>query len=251
GAMPLLEATESAYRQIGTLLDSSNYPHVVRFWNYMADINAETCELERYRQFNIGRQTALEARSRNVADHAPAACALGTASGKLSIAFLAGRKAPIAIENPRQISAYAYPVIYGPRSPSFSRAGLATLEGQEWLFISGTASIVGHASVHAGDVAAQTRETLTNIGAVLEQANRQARQGQFHLSGLRYKIYLRRSGDLEIVRAEFDAITGGAEAVYLHADICRKELLIEIEATAPAGSISSIQGKIAHVRVSI
>ncbi|MHB1654896.1 MAG: chorismate transformation enzyme, FkbO/Hyg5 family [Burkholderiales bacterium] len=249
GAMPLRDATESAYRQIGTLLDKLNYAYVMRFWNYMADINAETSQLERYRQFNIGRQAGLEARNRTLPDNMPAACALGTASGKLCIAFLAGRAAPIAIENPRQMSAYAYPSLYGPRSPSFSRAGLVMLEGQEWLFISGTASIVGHLSVHIGDVAAQTRETLTNIGAVLEQANRHARQGRFHLSGLQFKIYLRHSGDMEIVRAEFDAITGGAEAVYLQADICRKELLIEIEAAAPVGSISS-QSKIAHVRES-
>ncbi len=246
GTMPLQEATESAYRQIGTLLDKLNYSYVMRFWNYMADINAETCQLERYRQFNIGRQAGMEMRNPNLKSNVPPACALGTASGKLCIAFLAGRTAPIAIENPRQMSAYAYPPVYGPRSPSFSRAGLVMLEGQEWLFISGTASIVGHASVHIGDVAAQTRETLTNIGAVLEQANQQVRQGRFHLSGLQYKIYLRRCGDLEIVRAEFDAITGGAEAVYLQADICRQELLIEIEAAAAAGSISP-QSKIAHV----
>ena len=248
GAMPLQEATESAYRQIGTLLDSLNYSYVMRFWNYMADINAETHRLERYRQFNLGRQTGLEACNRNLTGNMPAACALGTASGKLSIAFLAGRTAPIAIENPRQMSAYAYPPIYGPRSPSFSRAGLVMLEGQEWLFISGTASIVGHVSVHIGDIVAQTRETLTNISAVLEQANRHACQGQFHLSDLQFKIYLRHSADLGAVRAEFDAITGGANAIYLEADICRKELLVEIEATGRAVSISPAKSKIAHAR---
>lgn len=248
GVMPLQAATESAYRQIGALLDNLNYSYVMRFWNYMVDINAETHQLERYRQFNMGRQAGLEARNRYWTGNVPAACALGTASGKLSVAFLAGRTAPIAIENPRQMSAYAYPAIYGPRSPSFSRAGLVMLEGQEWLFISGTASIVGHASVHIGDVRAQTRETLTNISAVLEQANRHACHGQFHLSGLQYKIYLRCSGDLEVVRAEFDAITGRAEAIYLQADICRKELLIEIEAAAPAVSTSSVQSKTAHAR---
>lgn len=233
GGSPLQQATAAAYRQIGALLDALHYPYVFRYWNYMADINEHSDGLERYRQFNLGRQDALLAQGREVAGNVPAACALGTAAGGLSIAFLAGRVAPVAIENPRQLSAYTYPQAYGPRSPSFSRASLVNLPGHEWLFISGTASIVGHASLHPGDVVAQTRETLTNIEAVLAEANRRAQYGNFKLADLYYKVYVKHPADLAQIRAELASRIGPAlNAIYLQADVCRQELLVEIEATA-------------------
>jgi chorismate lyase/3-hydroxybenzoate synthase len=230
---PLQQATEAAYQQIGALLDALRYPYVFRFWNYMADINGHSNGLERYRQFNLGRQHALLAQGREVSGNVPAACALGASSGAVSIAFLAGRVAPEAIENPRQISAYTYPQEYGPRSPTFSRASLVCMAEREWLFISGTASIVGHASLHPADVLAQTRETMSNIEAVLAEANRRARHGRFVLAGLQYKVYIKHPDDLAQIRAELESRMGPSfDVIYLQADVCRQELLIEIEATA-------------------
>jgi len=230
---PLQQATESAYRQIFALLDTLRYPHLLRCWNYIADINAHSFGLERYRQFNLGRQDAFLAHGRNVVGNVPAACALGSAQGPLSIAFLAGRVVPLGIENPRQISAYQYPQQYGPRNPTFSRASLVRLRQDELLFVSGTASIVGHASLHPGDVVAQTRETMTNIEAVLVEANRLSSPSRFDLASLNYKVYVRHAADLAQIRAEFERIVGSTpNAVYLQADVCRHELLLEIEATA-------------------
>ena len=56
---PLQAASEEAYHRIFRLLDAQKLPHLWRIWNYMADINAETHGLERYRQFNVGRQDAF------------------------------------------------------------------------------------------------------------------------------------------------------------------------------------------------
>ncbi|HEX5362890.1 MAG TPA: hypothetical protein VFW59_01335 [Gallionella sp.] len=233
---PLQQATESAYRQIFALLDSLHFPYLFRFWNYIADINACSFGLERYRQFNRGRQDAFLAHGRDVLGNVPAACALGfarqnSAQGELTIAFLAGRVAPLNIENPRQISAYQYPQQYGPRSPTFSRASLVRMGQDEVLFVSGTASIVGHATLHARDVVAQTRETMANIEAVLGEANRRA--ARFELADLSYRVYLRHPADLAQIRAELVRCVGGEiNAVYLQADVCREDLLMEIEATA-------------------
>jgi enamine deaminase RidA (YjgF/YER057c/UK114 family) len=230
---PLQQATESAYRQVFSLLDTLRFPYLYRFWNYMSDINAQSFGLERYRQFNLGRQDAFLAYGRDVAGNAPAACALGSAQGPLTIGFLAGRVAPLSIENPRQISAYEYPQQYGPRSPTFSRASLVRLGQDEVLFISGTASIVGHATMHHADVVAQTRETIANIKAVLAEANRLASQRRFDLSSLHYKVYVRHPADLAQIRVELAHHVGDAlKAVYLQADVCRQDLLLEIEATA-------------------
>ena len=132
----------------------------------------------------------------------PAACALGSAGGGLQIAFLAARANVISVENPRQLSAYHYPSQYGPRSPTFARAGLVRLGGRDMLFISGTASIVGHQTLHDGDVAAQTRECLHNIAAIVAEANRQAPGADFRLDSLAYKVYVRHPEDLATVRRE-------------------------------------------------
>ncbi len=238
---PLQQATESAYQQIFALLDELHYPYPFRFWNYIADINGYSHDLERYHQFNQGRYDAFLAHKRDVAGNVPAACALGSVQGPLAIAFLAGRVTPLNIENPRQISAYQYPPQYGSRSPIFSRASLVKLGQDEVLFISGTASIVGHATQHPDDVVAQTRETMANIEAVLAQANRHASQPKFDLASLYYKVYVRHPTDLAQIRTELERIVGSApQTIYLQADICRQDLLLEIEAAAghPFVSIS-------------
>lgn len=230
---PLQQATESAYRQIFALLDDLGYPFMYRFWNYMADINGVSHELERYRQFNVGRQNAFLACEREVAGQLPAACALGFAQGPLIIAFLAGRTAVRAIENPRQMSAYEYPEQYGPRSPTFSRANLLPQPGAEILLISGTASIVGHETRHPADVAAQTQESLANIAALIAEANRLLGKNAFDKTRLLYRVYARQAADMPLIRQEMLRILGAdMQAIFIQADICRTDLLLEIEATA-------------------
>lgn len=232
-ASPLQHCAERAYRQLFALLDTLGYPHVYRLWNYMADINGHSHGLERYRQFNLGRQDAFKAWRRDVAGNVPAACALGTAEGPLTIAFLVGKTLSKPIENPRQISAYDYPQNYGPRSPTFSRASLAYIGANEILLISGTASIVGHATLHPENVQEQTRETLRNLEAVVQAANLQARKPGFSLGNLCCRVYLRHCADLAAVQAILHERMGaGCNAVFLQADVCRQDLLVEIEASA-------------------
>ena len=232
GRTPLQGTTAAAYQAIFKLLEARGYTSLLRVWNYFADINAESYQIERYRQFNIGRQEAFVAHDRSVIGNVPAACALGTASGGLNIAFLATRAEVVAIENPRQISAFHYPSEYGPRSPTFARAGLVNLSGHDVLFISGTASIVGHQSLHAGDVVAQTRECLHNIAAVVEEANRVNSRTRFSLDTLVYKVYLRDLANLATVCEVMKAFMGApVSPMFLQADICRTDLLVEIEAS--------------------
>ncbi|HKW83331.1 MAG TPA: hypothetical protein VJN68_06210 [Burkholderiaceae bacterium] len=231
----LRAATHRAYADLFEVLARSESPHLLRLWNYITDINLETDGSERYRQFNAGRQQAFIEAERSAFEGSPAACALGTRSGPLRVYFLAGRRAPLAIENPRQVSAYHYPQAYGPRSPTFSRAALADVGGgRQALFISGTASIVGHETVHLDDVRRQARESLVNIGVLREIAAQRAGAG-FDADRLIYTVYVRRPEDFDAVRSEFEHVVGASsraarEALYLHADICRAGLLVEIEA---------------------
>lgn len=231
---PLYRATEQAYGEILGTLDALGYPHLIRVWNYVSEINRDTHGIERYRQFNAARQVALLGRGRPITGNVSAACALGAAvASPLVIYFLASRGAPSYVENPRQVSAYNYPLQYGRRSPVFSRATVLHERESMTLFISGTASIVGHQTIHVGDAAAQTRETITNIEALLAEANRVTRSDGFTLDGLACKVYVRNPPDLPVIQAELRAALGPtARPVYLQADICRRDLSVEIEATA-------------------
>lgn len=235
----LAELAHRAYRDLFKTLDQAGTPHLLRIWNYLPRINADGGGLERYRQFNLGRQEAFFEAGRAAFEGAPAACALGIHQGALSIRFLAGQAAPLPVENPRQVSAYRYPETYGPRSPTFSRAALAEIgDGEVALFISGTASIVGHATVHQGDVLEQTRETLRNLEAVIAAANGRS-SAAFSLAMLDCVVYVRHPADAEKVRDVIVQALGAdapmvRHAVYLEADICRSDLLVEIEAHAVA-----------------
>ena len=227
------------YSQLFEAMRRAGCPHLQRIWNYLPRINEDGGGLERYRQFNVGRQQAFLETGLSVLEGAPAACALGVQRGGLAIHFLAGQRAPLAVENPRQVSAYRYPSDYGPRPPLFSRAALADIgNGALALFISGTASIVGHATVHPGNVAEQTRETLRNLAAVIDAA-RQRCSARFELDALDVVVYIRDAAHLDVVRQVLAHTLGPdsatlRRAVFLQADVCRADLLVEIEAHAVA-----------------
>jgi chorismate lyase/3-hydroxybenzoate synthase len=215
---------------------------LLRLWNYFPGINREQAGLERYRHFCAGRYEALAEAGFSLAEDLPAASAIGAREGDLWVIFLAGRGAATQIENPRQISAFRYPPEYGPRSPSFSRAvrhdaagGPGLLKtGQASLFISGTASILGHRTVREGDPLGQCETTLDNLRALLAQAG----LGDPGALGARavWKVYLRRPGDYRAVRACLDrALDRASPILYLAGDICREALLLEIEGWVTLG----------------
>ncbi|HSD40039.1 MAG TPA: hypothetical protein VLC92_21245 [Rhodocyclaceae bacterium] len=234
----IASAAQQAYAALFEVMDREGFSHLVRCWNYFADINRDQANqlgtLERYRLFNIGRQAAFEAAEHSADVGAPAACALGTHGGPLTVYALAARTEPRCVENPRQISAYRYPERYGPKSPSFSRGSvLSDADGGHVLFVSGTASIIGHESVHLGDVVAQTEESLRNIVTVVTQANRGLGREVFSSHKLCYKVFVRHPDDAPMVADTVRRVLRNEAAInmiVLHADVCRAELLVEIEA---------------------
>lgn len=234
GVHPLNHAACAAYLKLFDTLDTYDFKYLWRAWNYMPSITGTSHGQERYQQFNAGRQRGFALSNRSVTGNVPAACALGVSGGPLSVAFLAGRSPTLPIENPRQVSAYHYPARYGSQSPTFSRASLAQVQQQELLFLSGTASIVGHQTVHVGDVKNQTIETLANVQAIIDQANLRKQGPQaFGPQDLQLRVYVRHAQDCDAVRAIVNAHWGCAvQAVYLQADICRSDLDVEIEGIA-------------------
>jgi enamine deaminase RidA (YjgF/YER057c/UK114 family) len=103
--------------------------------------------------------------------------------------------------------------------------------GDSLLFVSGTASIVGHETLHIGNASAQVQETIANIFAVMAQAQRAGLDSSITHANLLLKTYLRRPEDLTMVRNSLSQAFGPAvNTLYLQADICRSNLLLEIEA---------------------
>ena len=241
----LARTARRAYSDVFAALQDCGLPHVLRLWNYLPRINAEGCGLERYRQFNIDRHEAFITAGRNAFEAAPAACALGTTGAQadgLAIRFLAERAPPRPVKNPRQVPAYCYSSAHGPRVPTFSRAALVDAgAGRVVLLISGTASIVGERSLHPGDVIAQTEETLRDLLVVMAAAMACC-SARFTLADLQRTVYLRRAATAPAILAILalwvlwvlwaQAVPGVPARRCVQADICRAELLVEIEAHA-------------------
>ncbi|HEX6083587.1 MAG TPA: Rid family hydrolase [Thermoanaerobaculia bacterium] len=217
--MPLESLSRDHYARLIEHVRASGYPYFLRMWNFVGGIN-EIEERERYQLFCAGRHDAFVAAGYHHDVDLPSASAVGMRGRGLITYFLASREAGVQVENPRQVAAYDYPPQYGPKSPSFSRATV----WRDTVFVSGTSSVVGHQTVHAGDVLAQLEETLRNIEVVLAQTGRTLD------SVTAAKTYIRHATDYPLVAARLAEVF--PVNLYLEADICRKDLLLEIECVA-------------------
>lgn len=231
-------AIAAAYRRLQATASACGCPEPLRMWNYLSAINSGQGERERYRRFCAGRYPVLAAMKR-AGRPFPAATAIGTRPGDGLVLFaLYGRRAGIQIENPRQVSAFRYPPRYGRRSPSFSRAMLLPWRNGARLMISGTSSIVGHTSVHPDDPCAQFACSMDNIAVLRDTAPRLWTSGPgwsgFELESA--TVYVRDAAYLAMLRPAFLKYFGRVVPRVLQGDVCRRELLVEVEALYRARS---------------
>jgi enamine deaminase RidA (YjgF/YER057c/UK114 family) len=198
---------------------------VVRTWFYLEDI------LSWYDDFNPVRtklysgvkfRTGSLPASTGVGARNPAGAALAVAAW----AFQPLEKNAYAEEvaSPLQCPAPAY-------GSSFSRAMEISTNGGRRLSISGTASIApGGKTMWVGDVRRQVALTMDVVEAIL----RSRRFGWGDLS--RGTAYFRRPADAPVL-GEWLAAHGltNLPVVPAHCDVCRDDLLFELEAEARAG----------------
>lgn len=240
-------ATRLAYTEIAEVLRAEGFPFFLRIWNHVRDLN-EPChaaghrhgptpdhpaddDRERYKRFSAGRHDALIAAGLTKSDFS-AASAVGMRGGSLSIHFLASRARPRHVENPLQVSAYDYPRQYGSRSPSFARATVAH-DGS--VFISGTSSVRGHETLHAGDLEGQLEETIANLERIAAECGRSLHEAQA------MKIYVRHAASAARMTERFHETAPSASLLVVESDICRAGLLLEAEAV-----ILSEQSSLVH-----
>ncbi|PWU15908.1 MAG: dioxygenase [Verrucomicrobia bacterium] len=142
----------------------------------------------------------------------------------------------VPLENPHQTPPCLYPPRYSPESPKFARATAMSLGDYVTTWISGTASVLNSESCHAGDIAKQTEQTIDNIERLIAPAN-------FKQHGLlgagatlrdlaKVRVYLKRQKDFSACQAICQRRFGNVPAIYAIADVCRPELLVEIEGVA-------------------
>lgn len=213
-------ACEHAYERLLSHVAASAEPHLLRIWNYLDAINTGDGDTERYRRFCSARARRMAAHG---LDRYPAATAIGHhGPRRLQVYALCAAQAGTALENPRQVSAWEYPRQFGPTAPSFARAMQLPQGG---LAISGTAAVIGFTSHHAGDVTAQANEAVANLHALLQRAA----LPEFDASSP-LKVYVRHPDDVPAVRAVLaQRLDPAVPCVLLQGDICRRELLVEID----------------------
>jgi hypothetical protein len=236
-ASDLEACTRRLYQRV---LSATAGLQLYRIWNYVPRINAIVNGLEHYRAFCRARSVVFEnVFGPDYKQQLSAASAVGCGGDRLAIVFAAGRSKPMHLENPEQIPAYEYPSEHGPRAPSFSRGTVVTADGRDYVFISGTSAIKGHATIAPGALEEQIACTLDNLklvslaSGVGEDLGRSASAAGKKSWTRHFKIYLRKAEDLLAARQllEGPLLQPTDRVTWLRSDICRAALNIEIEAT--------------------
>jgi enamine deaminase RidA (YjgF/YER057c/UK114 family) len=227
-------AAADVYAHLAEVVGARPNRHPVRLWNHIPGIRRRNERgLDRYMVFNAGRFAACSEwfGSPDAFDRLlPTASAVGHDGADLVVHLLAADAPGTAVENPRQVPSYRYSQRFGPRPPCFARATTVRWDddGSATVLVGGTASIRGEDTTHRGDLPAQARETFDNMAALVRAAGA---DGLAAFESLR--VYYVHEADRTVVervtRAAFPQV---AAIEYVKADLCRPDLLVEIEGVA-------------------
>jgi enamine deaminase RidA (YjgF/YER057c/UK114 family) len=220
------EQAQTMFQQMEAGLHSGGmaFSDVLRTWFYNDDI------LRWYREFNVVRTTFFQEQkvfegllpaSTGVAGRN----ALGAALLSGLIAVRSDEEGVRAFEVPSPLQSSA--TTYGS---SFSRAVELELPDLRRLYISGTASIDEHGkTVFLGDCEAQVRQTMEVVQAILH--SREMDWGDV----IRAVVYFKRAKDAPLFeKYRQESGVPSFPAITVENDICRDELLFEIEVDAVA-----------------
>jgi enamine deaminase RidA (YjgF/YER057c/UK114 family) len=211
---------------------------IVRQWNYIENILGFDGQEQRYQLFNNSRSEVYG----NLFEENgyPAATGIGMKQGGIIIEFIAVQSndlISIPIDNPSQIAAHIYSktVLAGEEcvlktTPKFERARYLEMMGKKLIFISGTASIIGEKTVGVGDPTEQTEVTINNIKQlysteILDKLSIETLNPKYGHA----RVYVKNRKDFPAIKKTFKSHFGNLPVVYIIADICRNDLLVEIE----------------------
>jgi enamine deaminase RidA (YjgF/YER057c/UK114 family) len=205
----------------------ASYRDVVRTWFYLADLLAWYPEFNRARSA-VYRELGLLPVNGGGSRRLPASTGIGGqvspgAAGALDLLAVTGP--PASRPRVQQLSSPAQPeaLTYGS---AFSRGALIRQADVSLIQVSGTAAIDGQGhSLHPGDIRAQIDCTLDKIAALIAPIG--ARMADIAAAC----VFVKRPEDAPAYQ-EIAAARGltNLPAVILVADVCREELLFEMDA---------------------
>jgi hypothetical protein len=243
--------SESAFSIMQSILtkEELSMDHVIRQWNYIPrlveEVDVEGKTYQNYQIFNEIRQKYYSYYKKK--SGYPAATGIGSSNGVVTISFMAVSDTlcedALELSNPNQIDAYNYgqEVLVGyplleqqKKTPLFERGKVLSESDQFTFFISGTASIIGQETVCIGNVAGQTTQTIQNITSLMspDASERAAQLIDMNCSKeVAYlRVYIKDKSDFPVVRQICEEQYGAQSCInYVEAEVCRTNLLVEIE----------------------
>ena len=239
------EQSDDVFSRIRQVLDTEQIPvsSIVRQWNYIEKItNYDNVGHQHYQDFNDARSlfyTNVEWETGY-----PAATGIGTQCGGIMVDMdvLLCKDETIlltGVDNPLQVAAHAYSqqvllgetLLQAKTTPKFERAKAIWKDGHGFIYISGTAAIRGEQSLEGVGIEEQTLITLENIDYLVSNENLQragipvTKKGEL----TNFRVYVKYWKDLDKVRRILEAKYPKLPVIYTLTDVCRSELLIEIE----------------------
>jgi len=240
----ITEASEKAFQAAMEILrqEGMQIHDIIRQWNYIENIAIVEDEdaPQNYQDFNDVR-----AKYYDMGDFSggyPAATGIGQNTGGVIIDFLALSRSDeirtYPIENPGQIDAHKYSdeVLEGNKvrkcTPKFERARLVSIGSKNYIYVSGTASILGEETVHVGDVEKQTLTTIENIKRLFSPQNQEKLDLDFRVEDIMFshlRVYVKHKQDIPAVKKVCESELNCKSSLFLESDVCRENLLVEIE----------------------
>lgn len=249
-AASVRDQSDEIFRKIGAVLKQEGFEinHITRQWNYIGEITEFEGEVQNYQAFNDSRSLFYDQTNWEMTGY-PAATGIGMSCAGVIVDLIATRllsdSAEVkAIDNPLQIAAHSYSqeVLFGKEderlnhrsTPKFERAKTICSDDGYTCFISGTAAIRGEASLENTNIRRQTLLTIENINYLISHDNhrKQGIELQKEAGIACVRVYVKNPEDYEHVRKEVSHHWKQIPALYVNADVCRDELLVEIEGVA-------------------
>jgi len=244
-------SAKSAFEEVKQVLDSESisFNNIVRQWNYIAQIlSFKENNDQKYQHYQLFNEVRSEfyGKYRTVKGY-PAATGIGTQSGGVMIDICAIdpiiENQAIAIDNPLQRLPYQYSqsllegeAIAGKsckQAPQFERAKLVKNHSTNTLFVSGTAAIVGENTIGIDDIEQQTNTTLHHISQLVSVENlifHKIEMPNTHIEPKSVRVYIKNEADFKKVQNICNQSFNTQTITYIQADVCRDNLLVEIEA---------------------
>lgn len=227
------------FGRIREILDNEGFKvnEIVRQWNYIEGITHTDGKIQNYQLFNDARSAFYG--SVDWPNGYPAATGIGCSEGGVTVSVYAVKDCATVskpIDNPIQVPAHKYSgkVLKEGReavrtTPKFERARLL----DDTVLVSGTAAIKGENSEISTDPWLQSEAAIDVMEHLVEPGNIFPDCPRFHFEAIR--VYIKKEKDIPAIVSSLTAHWKGVPIHFLMADICRPELLLELEGIGTIG----------------